>query len=54
MQTLLAGTPVPMQHPLASKAVSLVLGGCTVSDVCAALNVGVDTAAALIYRLARG
>jgi hypothetical protein len=54
LRTLLAGTPVPMQHPLASEAVSLVLGGWTVSDLCAALNVGVDTAAAIVYRLARG
>ena len=39
---------------VAGDAVTLVLAGCTLSDLCAALDVGVDTAAAIIYRLARG
>ena len=43
-----AALPIAPQHPRAGEAVTRVLAGCSLSDVCAALDVGVDTAVAIV------
>ena len=44
--------PGTRQHPRAAEAVPLILAGATVNDLCVALDIELDTAAALLFRLA--